>query len=321
MVGMSWSRWYALRTYVNASLWIVPVLALVLQQLLLRTALALEPEITWVPRWPLGVSGTLTALQAVIGLTTSFIIFTFGSMLVAIQIAGGQLTPRVIATTLLRDNVIRLTTGLFIFSLLFSIGTISRIETGMPQIAAWMSGTLGILSLVAFLYLIDHAARFLRPVSIFWQVADMGFRVIETVYPDPVGEMKGPPVTPLDLKAPARIVRHIGTSAVVLAADIDGLIAKARRHDGTIVAAARIGDFVGAGQPLFLLFGGAAAVDDRKLRGSIAFGLERTIEQDFDFCFPGDRGHRGQGTVEGDQRSDHRRACHGPASAPPAEGR
>jgi hypothetical protein len=36
-------------------------------------------------------------------------VFTFGSMLVAIQVASGQLTLRIIATALLRTNVIRFT--------------------------------------------------------------------------------------------------------------------------------------------------------------------------------------------------------------------
>ncbi len=283
--GMSWSSRYALRSYIRASLWVMPVIALVLQQLRLRTVIALEPRLPWLPPWPLSVSGTLTAFQAIIGLTTSFIIFTFGSMLIAIQIAGGQLTPRVIATTLLRDNVIRLTTGLFIFTLLFAIGTVSRLEAGTAELAAWVSGFLGIASLVAFLYLIDHAARFLRPVSILWQVADLGIQVIETVYPDPVGAGEGPVVTPPELKEPARIVRHVGVSSVVVAADIGSLFSEARRHDGLIVAVAQIGDFVGTGDPLFLLFGGADAADDRKLRGSVAFGLERTIEQDSVFAF------------------------------------
>jgi uncharacterized membrane protein len=47
--------------------------------------------------------------NAVITFTLSFIVFTFGSLLIAIQVASGQYTPRIIATTLLRDNVIRCT--------------------------------------------------------------------------------------------------------------------------------------------------------------------------------------------------------------------
>ena len=74
-------------------------------------------------------------------------------------------------------------------------------------------------------------------------------------------------------------------SSVILAANIRGLVCEAQRLDGTIVVAAQIGDFVGDGQPLFLLFEGAADANDRTLRGSIAFGLERTIEQDPTFAF------------------------------------
>jgi uncharacterized membrane protein len=38
------------------------------------------------------------------------------------------------------------------------------------------------------------------------------------------------------------------------------------------------------GEPLLLLRGGAAAIPDRKLRGQVAFGSERTIEQDSTFA-------------------------------------
>ena len=155
---MSWSKCYALRSYLTASNWIVPVLALILEQLTLRVTISLEPRLTWIPTWPLGKSGTLAALQTIISLTTAFIVFTFGSMLVAIQIAGGQLTPRVIATTLLRDNVIRFTTGLFIFSLLSAIGTVSQVESELLRPLMWICAALGMGSLAAFLYLIDHAA-------------------------------------------------------------------------------------------------------------------------------------------------------------------
>jgi uncharacterized membrane protein len=50
-------------------------------------------------------------LERTVTMSLSFLVFTFGSLLVAIQIAGGQLTPRIIATTLLRDNVVRYAVG------------------------------------------------------------------------------------------------------------------------------------------------------------------------------------------------------------------
>ena len=44
--------------------------------------------------------------------------------------------------------------------------------------------------------------------------------------------------------------------------------------------APQVGDFVGAGEPLFLLHGGAPAIDDEVLRECVIFGSERTMEQD-----------------------------------------
>ena len=81
---MIWSRWYAIRSYARSSLWIVPFLALLIEQLALRAALAIDARIDWIPSSPLSMAGTQTALQTIITLTLSFIVFTFGSMLVAI---------------------------------------------------------------------------------------------------------------------------------------------------------------------------------------------------------------------------------------------
>src|SRR4051794_20018092 len=98
---MSWSRWYALRTYMRASLWVVPFFAAILEQILLRTTLVIDYYTTWSPPWSFTPAATMAVLQTVISLMLAFIVFTFGSMLVAIQVASGQLTPRIIATTLL----------------------------------------------------------------------------------------------------------------------------------------------------------------------------------------------------------------------------
>ena len=71
----------------------------------------------------------------------------------------------------------------------------------------------------------------------------------------------------------------------MLAANLEALIAEAQRVDGIIEFVPRVGDFVALGEPLFLLRGGAAAIPDSKLRGQVAFGSERTIEQDSTFAF------------------------------------
>src|SRR5262247_1479516 len=123
---MFWNQWYSLRSYVRSALWIVPFFALLLHIVAIRLVFAIDTWIGWEPPWPWGVSGTQMVLQTIISMTLTFLVFTFGSLLVAIQIAGGQLTPRIIAATLLRDNAIRFTVGLFVFTVLFATGALAR---------------------------------------------------------------------------------------------------------------------------------------------------------------------------------------------------
>lgn len=282
---MGWSSRYAFKSYVRSSNWIVPVIALVLQQVMFRGSLAIEGYMMWLPAWPMDPLGTQAALEAIISLILSFIVFTYGSMLVAIQIASSQLTPRIIATTLLRNNVIRFAMGYFIFTLLFAIGTVGRIESSLPQLTIWISSLLGLSSLVIFLYLIDHSARLLRPVSMVWQVANQGFDVIDDVFPDPADEGDEAASRQLEMGMAERVVLHTQVSAIVLAVNVEAILREAQRADGIVRIAASTGDFVATGQPLYLLYGGAATIDDTRLMDAIAYGRERTIEQDSTFAF------------------------------------
>jgi uncharacterized membrane protein len=143
--------------------------------------------------------------------------------------------------------------------------------------------TLGTLSIMAFLFLIDYAARLLRPVSIVQRVGEIGVGVIQSVYPHPTTGT-GSTVTAAQAAPPARVVLHRGTSGVVLALDLVGLVTLARGADGMIEFVPHVGDFIAVGEPLFRLHGGAEAIDDRRLRASVALGSERTMEQDPTFA-------------------------------------
>jgi uncharacterized membrane protein len=281
---MAWDRWYAFKSYFKSSLWIVPFVALILEQATFRLLVALNTRITWVPEWPLGLTGTQSALQTIITLTLSFVVFTFGSLLVAIQVASGQLTPRIIATTLLRNNVIRFTVGLFVFTMLFALGTLARIETSIPNLIVWASVILGLASMMAFLFLIDYAARLLRPVSIVWQLGEEGRHVIESVYPQPIRDADLIPQEHPQLGARSQVVLHRSRSGIVLAVNLKIMTAEAKRVDGVVEVVPRVGSFVSSGDALFFLHGNREPGDEERLRESIAFGPERTIEQDSTFA-------------------------------------
>ncbi len=281
---MYWNRWYAFKSYVLSALWLAPLIAFVAAQLTFRVPHALGLDFGAIPGFAFTAEGTVSAMDIDITLNLSFIVFAFSSLLVAIQVASAQLTPRIIATTLLRDNVIRWIVGLFVYGLLISVGARNRLES-ISDLIISLAAIWGLVSTVAFLFLIDYAARLLRPVSIVWRVGKLGLRVIDSVYPRSTDEPHVSASSRQELGPPNRIVEHRGTSGVVLAVNLEALIVAAQRADGIIELVPRVGDFVAVGEPLFLLRGGAAAIDDRILRGQVALGPERTIEQDSTFAF------------------------------------
>jgi uncharacterized membrane protein len=282
---MNWSFRYAIKSYLLSTAWIAPVMALVLEQATFRIAYAYRIDLGWVPGFAVGREGTIAIADYVISSSIAFIVFTFSSLIVAIQVASGQLTPRIIATALLRDNAIRGSVAVFVYALLLAIAVKTRVDT-IPRSLVSMTGMLGLLSVLVFMFLIDHAARLLRPVSILWRIAEQGHQVIDDLYPHPVPPSSTPARKLEGLDPPGRAILNRDRSAIVIAVNLEALVAQARRSDVIIELVPRVGDFVARNEPLFFLRGaGVAKVSDRFLRGQVAFGRERTIEQDSTFAF------------------------------------
>jgi uncharacterized membrane protein len=232
-----------------------------------------------------GVAGAQALLQAATTTTLSFLVFTFGSLLVAIQVASGQLTPRIIATSLLQDRVVRYTVGLFVLTFMFVQSVADRIDDKVHQLPLFVAAALSLACIAAFLYLIDYAARLLRPISILTRVGNEGLTVIKSVYPDSSLGSDVSKGSSRVLAAPDRVVKHQGTSGIVLAVNVDELMKAAETSRGVIEFVPQVGDFVAVDEPLFNLYGGAHAVEEDLLRSAVAFGSERTMEQDPTFAF------------------------------------
>jgi len=274
---------YRTANYVKSTLWTIPFLAIALVLVIAPVVRMLDAQLGW--NSGLGVAGAQALYQTVITLALSFLVFTFGSLLVALQVASVQLTPRIIATTLLRDNILRYTVGLFVFSLIFAVIALDRLNATVHETVTLLTAILGISCIAAFLFLIDHAARLLRPVSMLACVGDAGLAVIESVYPHQVLDRGRVPDTDTTAGGPRRIVRHAGPPYTLLAVDCASLVDEARESGGIIEVVPQIGDFVADGEPLFVLYGRAAALDDRIVRSAVAFGSERTMDEDPLFSF------------------------------------
>jgi uncharacterized membrane protein len=281
---MHWSNVLRLRNSLRLSLWATSIVSIPCALLAVRAAHWLDDRLGWAF---LGFAqpGAQALFQATVTACLSFVVFTFGSLLVAIQVASGQMTPRIIATILLRNNVIRGTVALFMFALLFAIGAQNRLDANVHQLPVLLAGVLCVISFAVFLFLIDYASRLLRPISILTHVADDGLAVVESVYPlptegpSPLGHVSKP-------KSPvSQTVLHQGRSGIILAVAVDRLLMHAEVLGGIIELAPQVGDFVAVNEPLFYVYGGNAKADHKALRDTVSLGSERTMEQDPTFSF------------------------------------
>jgi uncharacterized membrane protein len=280
---MTWLQRYRLRHYVRNSIWILPLIAIVVAVLLARLLHWLETSMGWVstvdPDTMRSVLGTLA------GSMFTFIVFVCSSLLLVVQLASAQLTPRIIGV-LFRDTVTKVALSLFVFNFAFAIGALVRIGSTVPLLTADIAGYGSAACIGLFLYLIDHVGKLLRPSGALAAVASQAEQVIDDVYPRPLTGPQVPPtveVAALQDGGAARTVASL-KDGVVLAFDVKGLVALATRHQCVIELVPRVGDFVAQADSLYRIIGGVD-VPVRSLHQSIALGAERTMEQDPAYAF------------------------------------
>ena len=123
-----------------------------------------------------------------------------------------------------------LSAGIFVFTLIFSVKAAGRMGTSVQQLVAFITANLGLICIVAFLYLIDHAAKMLRPVSLVNRIAENGLAVIESLYPEQFTEVQS--ITPLQksLGATERTILHRGKAAIVIAVNVKNLSPRPKKR-------------------------------------------------------------------------------------------
>jgi uncharacterized membrane protein len=245
----------------------------------------------WIDRhncWTLDVSieGARAVAATLTGALLTFIVFVFSVILVAVQLSSAQLTPRVIAR-IFGDRFSKLVVGVFVFVYTYSLVILARLEAPVPLISGLLIGYGSLACVAMFVVLIDRLGKELRPVRILTSVAAEGRTVIRSVYPEPMRERAAEemPTERVALGTPARVIEHRAASGVVLAFDAKGLLRLAQLGDCVLELVPQVGDFVATGDPLFLVYQDGQTLEERWLCDAVAFGPERTLEQDPAFAF------------------------------------
>lgn len=278
---MTWLQRSRIRHYVRNSLWIFPVLSMLAAIVLARLCHSLEDSQGW--RASFDPDTMRAVLGTLAGAMFTFIVFICSSLLLVVQLASAQLTPRIIAI-LFQDSVTKLTLSLFVFTFTFTISAMLRIKDSVPlvtaEVAAWSSAGC----LCVFLYLIDHVGKFLRPSGALKSVASRAHRVIDSVYPIRFRDFQESLMTLAPAQTGATDTISSSRDGVVLAFDQKGVFALATQFDCVIELVPQVGTYAAPGDALFRIYGDAR-VPVNVLRQSISLGAERTMEQDPMFAF------------------------------------
>ena len=278
---MTWLQRYRLRNFLRDSVWLPPLLGILVALLANQLAQSADRFLGW--QAPAAVVGFQSVLTALASAMLTFIVFVLSILLLAVQLASAQLTPRVIAH-FYRSWTLRLSLSVFVFVFTFDLAVLARVGGSVPALSGYLATFGTVAAIGVFLYMIERVGKSLRPISVLTSVGRVGHDVIEAVYPHRVTAAGAAsslaPALPTGDRQ--RTVENVHPG-VVLAFDPIGLAALARRADCLIEVVPQVGDFVAKGDPLFRLYGGD--VSDRNLRQSIAIGPERTMEQDPAFAF------------------------------------
>jgi uncharacterized membrane protein len=173
-------------------------------------------------------------------------------------------------------------------TLTFSFSLLRRLNSShVPNIGVTVAGGLVVVSLVLFLFFLDRFIRRLRPVAVAGLVGRAGRKIFTSLAEALKAETVPAETASADIaEHDLVLVVRSGRAGSIQAIDTRGLVAWASQHDRRLVLQSTVGDFVSRDEPLMEVFGGGPvpAAADRRLRGMIALGLERTLEQDAAFC-------------------------------------
>lgn len=280
----------AVRERLRSNLWLVPLLGVLLTIALSEAAWQIDQQlIDDQRRWFTFAGGSESARSLLSTIAASMITFTglvFSITMLVLQLASSQHSPRVIRAYL-RDLGTQVVLATFIASFVYALLTLRRIPSTEdaslgPSLSVWLAVALVGVSVLMFVYYIDHMAQSIRPISVIRRIGKETSGAIADVYPEKYGSgPRGEPHVPG--VEPDRVVRARAKGGILISVDQRRLQELARDAGCGTRLLVPVGEFVPPRAPLFEVWG--SAPDDVHFLSLIALNRERTMEQDPAFGF------------------------------------
>ncbi|MFI1171315.1 DUF2254 domain-containing protein [Streptomyces melanogenes] len=279
-----------LREHLRDTFWFAPSAALVLVYVLWQLAYWLDTAIVDELQRQreydavselIGVVDDLkTVITTVSSAMMTFIGVVFSISLVAVQMASGQFTPRVVRI-FVRSRITKLTFAVFLATFALSLLVLTsysgetdpKLVDSVPIAQSLLTIGMVTLSLLLFIAYVNATLRLMRVGHVVDRITVEAFRVVQKMPQGGVGE---------EPAAESGQIGHSGRAGVLRDVNIARLVRAARRQGVVLRLIPRIGDFVVPGTPVLAVHGGRTP-SRGALGYTVSVGVERTFHQDLGF--------------------------------------
>ena len=100
----------------------------------------------------------------------TFIVFVLSTTLIVVQLASGQLSPRVISLVLTRP-LVKVVLVALTFTYTFTLAALARVEGDVPSLRVGIAVVLNLVCIVVFFQFVQRLASGLRPASLLQRYA------------------------------------------------------------------------------------------------------------------------------------------------------
>ncbi|MFI8288566.1 DUF2254 domain-containing protein [Streptomyces sp. ms191] len=210
----------------------------------------------------------------------TFIGVVFSISLVALQMASGQLSPRVVPM-FIRSRITKATFSVFLATFLLSLLVLASYEgetdpervSAVPLVQSILTLLMLGLSLLLFVAYVNTTLRLMRVGHVVDLITNEAFRVLAK-QPRHEGAVE-------DLGPATAFLTHRGRAGVLRDVNVALLVRAARRHGVVLRLIPRIGDFVLPGTRILAVHGDGQV--PRLLSSAVSVGIERSFYQDLSF--------------------------------------
>ena len=234
-----------------------------------------------------GVEGARGVLSAIAGTMMTVTALVFSITIVALQVAASQLTPRALRS-IMADRGNQVVLGFFVATFTYALIVLRAVRSPLedrsefvPALSVAVAIALALISVALLIFFMHHSANALRTSVVIGRIFDETRGLIDSLYPEDVGEPANERPAHPGMPTSVRADRPGYLQAI----DADALFALAEKQRLTIDLAPAIGAFVLPFSPITAVWSDAPVSDEiaDEIRGALSLGSERTMQSDVEF--------------------------------------